>query len=54
MKFYALLVNTNPNSLFLEAYDFVKRHNLDVVCQFYRNYQTKQGPYKEDKTSYIA
>jgi len=46
---------------FLEVYVFIKRHNL-VACeiiepaayQFCRNYQTKQGPYKEDKTSYIA
>jgi hypothetical protein len=46
---------------FLRSNDFIERHNL-AVCeitepaayQFCRNYQTKQGPYKEDKTSDIA
>jgi hypothetical protein len=47
--------------LFLEVYDFIERHNLaaceitePAAYQFCRNYQTKQGPYKEDKTTDIA
>jgi hypothetical protein len=46
---------------FFKVYDFIERHNL-AACeitesasyQFYRNYQKKQGPYKEDKTTNIA
>jgi hypothetical protein len=44
-----------------EVYDFIERHNLaaceitePAAYQFCRNYQTKQGPYKEDKTTNIA
>jgi hypothetical protein len=49
------------SSFFLEVYDFIERHNLaaceitePAAYQFCRNYQTKQGPYKEDKTTDIA
>ena len=58
---YLGTMNTLLFIFFLEVYDFIKRHNL-AACeiteppayQFCKNYQTKQGPYKEDKTSDIA
>jgi hypothetical protein len=49
------------NQFFLEVYDFIERHNFMVyeitepaTYKFYRNYQTKQGPYKKNKTTNIA
>ena len=42
---------------FWEEYGFIKRHSLaawentkPAAYQYCRNYQTKQRPYKEDKT----